>query len=314
MISKTSDTVHRYRTFSAFLKERYKERVYKLPLNYPGTCPNRDPATGKGGCIYCGEEAAAFELLDEKCDIAAQFEQNREYIGTKYKAEKFIAYLQNHTATYMPPENFEKILSTLAEHREDICAVYVSTRPDCVSRVYLDILKDIQKELGIDCVIELGLQSGNDDTLKILNRNHSIKDFEDAANIIHSYGFDICAHLIIDLPYDDLLDIENTARIINNNHIQQVKCHSLYILKNTYLGDLYLKGEFVPVSYEEYLERMVLFIRMVNKQVIFQRFTGRAPKERTLFCNFGKSWWRMQDDINRILDENNYFQGDFHTC
>ena len=313
MISKTFESIQRYRTFAAFLKEKYKMKVYKLPLNYPGTCPNRDSSKGTGGCIYCGEEAAGFELLDEKYDITKQLDQNSQYIGNKYKAVKFIAYLQNHTATYMPIEDFSKIINTVAEHKTDICAIYISTRPDCVGRIHLDILKEINKKYGIDCVIELGLQSGNEKTLKILNRKHSIKDFENSAALIHSYGFDVCAHLIIDLPYDDISDIKNTARLINENNIQQVKCHSLYILKNTYLGELYQKNEFMPVSYEEYLERMVLFIRCVDEKVIFQRLTGRAPEERTLFCNFGKSWWKMRDDIISIMDENNYYQGDLHT-
>ncbi len=296
-----------YYKFSDYLKNKYNTKVYKIPVNIPVTCPNRDGKVAGGGCIFCGEEGAGFECLPEHMDIKEQISLNSKYIGENYKAEKFIVYFQNYSNTYLPLDKFKEYVSDAC--MEGVVAIYISTRPDCINSNYLEYLKHVKDTKNIDIVMELGLQTVNYHTLKVLNRGHSLAEFIDAAVSIKSYSLDTCAHYIVDLPMDTLDDVTEGAKIISALGVNQVKCHSLYILENTVLGDLYKKGEIVPVSLEEYVERTVTFLEFLNPGIVVQRLIGRAPEERSLFCSWGTSWWKIRDMIEEKMQNEGRYQG-----
>jgi len=303
--------IKRYNTFSEYLKKKYCCRVYKIPLNIPATCPNRDGTKGTGGCIFCGSKGAGFELNESTVPIKEQIKINTGYIGKKYNVEKFIAYLQNFTPTYMPLKRFEGYVNEITDEMVDLVAIYISTRPDCIDDGYLNFLKTIKEKHSIDIVLEIGLQTSNERTLEKLNRGHDVPCFIDAVRRTHAQGIEVCAHVITDIPYDTKEDTINTAELIKSLEISQIKCHSLYIPEDTVLAQYYENKEFEPVTYEEYLERIVAFIRHSSHKAVFQRIIGRAPQRDTLFCNWGKSWWRIRDDILGIMEANNFFQGSF---
>lgn len=294
--------------FSDFLKNKYGTKVYKIPVNLPVTCPNRE--NGGAGCIFCDDIGAGFELNESCMSISEQVKKNVEYIGKKYNAQKFIIYFQNYSNTYVPIEVFEKFLREAKNLKDeyDIVALYISTRPDCIREDYLDAIKDIIGD-GIDVVIELGLQTVNYKTLKILNRGHSLAEFIDGVKIINEYNYQICAHCIIDLPFDDDEDVLETAKIISALGIQQVKCHSLYILDKTPLGEMFLKGDILPLTAGDFIRRTQIFLEHLNPNIIIQRLIGRAPKERSLFCNYNMSWWKIQDMINEKMTLEESYQG-----
>lgn len=296
-----------YNKFSSYLKERYGAKVYKLPLNLPVTCPNRDGRISSKGCIFCGEEGAGFENLPSFLGVREQLERNSKYIGTNYKSEKFIAYFQNYTNTYLSLEDFKKYIGEAL--LENIVAVYISTRPDCIMDSYLSFLREIKESKGVDIVIELGLQTVNYHTLKLLNRGHLLAEFIDAVLAIRAYGLESCAHYIPDIPMDSIDDVVEGSRILSALGVNQVKCHSLYILKDTILGEMYEKGEIRPVGAEEYIERTVSFLEHLNPSIVVQRLIGRAPEERSMFCNWGMSWWKIHDMIERKMAEENRYQG-----
>ncbi|HHX18475.1 MAG TPA: TIGR01212 family radical SAM protein [Clostridium sp.] len=296
-----------YNKFSQYLKKRYTTKVYKLPLNLPVTCPNRDGKISKVGCVFCGEEGAGFENLPNYLSVREQLSQNSKYIGKNYKSEKFIAYFQNYSNTYLPLEDFKRYIDEACV--DDVVAIYISTRPDCIWKDYLLYLKNIKVTKGIDIVIELGLQTVNYHTLKKLNRGHLLAEFIHAVLLIKSYGLETCAHYILDIPMDSLDDTIEGARILSALGVEQVKCHSLYILKDTPLGKMYQKGEITPVGMEEYIERAISFLEYLNPNIVVQRLIGRAPKERSLFCNWGKSWWKIQELLEKKMEEESRFQG-----
>ncbi|HOM03340.1 MAG TPA: TIGR01212 family radical SAM protein [Acetivibrio sp.] len=296
-----------YNKFSTYLKEKYGSKVYKLPLNLPVTCPNRDGRISGSGCIFCGEEGAGFENLPSFLEIKEQLKLNSKYIGKNYSSEKFIAYFQNYSNTYLPLEDFKKYINEALA--ENIVAVYISTRPDCIEDSYLSFLKEIKQSKGVDIVIELGLQTVNYHTLKFLNRGHLLAEFIDAVLRIKAFGLESCAHYILDLPMDSMDDVIEGARILSALGVSQVKCHSLYILKDTVLGEMYERGEIQPVTVEEYIERAVSFLEYLDPSIVVQRLIGRAPEERSLFCNWGMSWWKIHDAIERKMIEENRYQG-----
>ena len=300
-------TILLYNKFSDYLKKRYGTKVYKLPLNLPVTCPNRDGNISSAGCIFCGDEGAGFENLSCEISVANQLEQNAKYIGKNYGSQKFIAYFQNYSNTYLPFEVFKKNVSEACA--EDIVAIYISTRPDCISDRYMEFLAQLKSEKDIDIVLELGLQTVNYHTLKKLNRGHTLAEFIDAVLRIKKYGLEVCAHYITDLPMDDIDDVMEGAKIISALGVSQVKCHSLYILKGTELEKQYISGEVKPISMDKFVDRTIVFLEHLNPNIVVQRLIGRAPADRTVFCNWSTSWWKLQDTIESEMVKRESFQG-----
>lgn len=297
----------RYFTYSQYLNRKYGERVYKLPVNLPGTCPNRDGCVGVGGCIYCGEEGAAFENLPNTMPVREQIEKNMDYIGKKYKAEKFIVYFQNYSNTYMPLEEFKTYIEQAV--KENVVEIAVSTRPDCINDEYLDYLYSFKEKNKIEISIELGLQSVNYHTLKTINRGHTLAEFIDAVIRIKKRGFPVCSHIILNLPWDDMTDVIECAKIVSALEVDQVKLHCLYILKDTPIADMYVNNEFEMGSFYDYVEKVVAFIEYLHPDIAIQRIIGRAREEDCIFANYGTSWWKIKDNIDDQLELFDSYQG-----
>lgn len=297
----------RYRKFSTYLKEKYGEKVYKLPVNLPLTCPNRDGVLSIGGCTFCSEVGTAFENLSSTLEIKKQLELNRKRIGDKYGAKKFIAYFQNFSNTYMPIKEFEEAIK--AALLEDIVEISISTRPDCISDKYLNVLSEIQDEHPVNISIELGLQSMKHDTLKKINRGHGFAEFLDAVLRIKNYGFNITVHLIGNLPWDTHEDFIETGKVMSALGVDQVKIHSLFILKDTVMGNQYEDKAFEICSKEEYIDRIIEFIKVLDENIVIQRLLGRAPVDEALFCNWNTSWWKIMNRIEARLEKEDIYQG-----
>ena len=304
-----SDTTKpkRYRMISAFYKERYGEKAYKIPVALPLTCPNRDGSAGVGGCTFCGEIGAGYENRPASMTVKQQIDETVVHIAKKYKAYKYIPYFQNFSNTYLPPEKFRQYVEEAC--LEHVVGIAIATRPDCVHDAYLDILKDIQNKYGIDIYVELGLQSVNYHTLQKVNRGHTMAEFIDAVLRIKRYGFEVCAHMILNLPWDTMDDVIEGAKTLSALQVDQVKLHALYLVKNTKMARDYESGEFTLISAEEYARRVVEFLRYLDPKIVLQRLVGRAPEENTIFTNWSMGWWRVQDLIDQIMEDEDISQG-----
>mgnify|MGYP000553302033 FL=1 len=305
-----SDTTKpkRYRAISAFLKEKYGEKVYKLPVALPLTCPNRDGSAGVGGCVFCGEIGAGYENLPASMTVQEQLVKNITHIAPKYKAYKYIPYYQNFSNTYLEPERFKEYME--AGCIDSTVGLAIATRPDCINDTYLEILKGIKETYGVDIYLEYGLQSVNYHTLEKINRGHGMAEFIDAVLRTKRYGFSVCAHMIVNLPWDTMTDTIEGARILTALGVDQVKLHALYIVKNTLMDKWYEEKQFELISADEYIERVIAFLRHLDKNIVLQRLVGRAPEENTLFTNWSMGWWRIQEEIERRMDERDVRQGD----
>ena len=293
-----------YRKYSDFLREKFGEKVYKLPVKLDLTCPNRDGTCGVGGCIFCGEEGGSFE--NNFGSVRDQLLKNKELIKNKYKANKYIAYFQNFTNTYMPFEDFQRVIEESLI--DGVVGISISTRPDYLPKRHLDYLEELNKNYFV--TVEIGLQTPNYHSLKKLNRGHGLSEFIDAALKLKKRNLNVCTHIIIGLPWDDDLDIIECAKILNVLGIDEVKIHALYILKDTALGKMYERGEIEPISLDDYKKKVILFLRNLKDDIIVERIIGRAPYENSLFCNWNTSWWKIRDDIINVMHENGYTQGD----
>lgn len=295
-----------YYAYSDYLKNKYGEKVYKLPVNLPVSCPNR--INGKRGCSFCAECGTGFEAFDNQMSVVQQLERTKTHIEQKYHAHKFIAYFQNYTNTFLPVEKFREYLLE-AVTVSDIVEIAISTRPDCISPEYLVTLEEIKKQYSKEITIELGLQTANYHTLKDIDRGHSLAEFIDAVLMIQKFGFEICTHVILNLPGDNIDDTIETAKILSALQIPVVKIHSLYIAKNTRLCEAFENGTITLCSKEEYIKRLIAFLEHLNPDIVVERLFSRVPEKDAVFSNWGTSWWKLKDEVTSLMIEGDHYQG-----
>lgn len=294
-----------YNSFSEHLKKKYGEKVYKLPVNLPISCPNRED--GKG-CYFCDGVGTGFEAMSAQVSVKEQLITTKTKIEKRYHAHKFIAYFQNYTNTYMPLQQFEAYLREAAEV-DDIVEISVSTRPDCIRDDYLKVLENIKKEFHVDVTIELGLQTVNYHTLQQINRGHGIAEFINAVLMISPYGFTVCTHMILNLPGDTLEDAREGAKFLSALPVHIVKLHSLYIPKNSVLYQQYLDGKIILCDQNEYIKRAAEFVSLLRPNMVVERIFSRIPEEFAAFSNWGNSWWKLNDMFEAYMEEKGYSQG-----
>ncbi len=301
---------NRYTVYSQWLKNKYGEKVYKIPINIPVTCPNRDGSKGVGGCLYCGAKGGGDETLSNLLAVKDQLDQNIAYIGKRYQAKKFIAYFQSFSNTYCPIDDFKRWINQAI--RAEVVEIAISTRPDCITKEHLSFLKDLKDQHSIEITIELGLQSVNRQTLVILNRCHTLDDYKEAVVMIHEAGLAVCTHMILDLPWDSDGDVIAGAKLLSDLQSDFVKCHSLYIEKNTKLNDCYQAGELRLLTKDDYIRRTILFLDYLSEEIVVQRLIGRAPQENNVIANWNMSWWKVKDELEAKMEKENKFQGRCH--
>lgn len=297
----------RYNVYSKYLYEKFGGKVYKLPVNLPGTCPNRDGTLGTGGCIFCDEAGSGFQCLPSTMAVKNQIGENKEYFKKRFGARKFIVYFQAFTNTYMPLVAFKDYIN--AACLDDVVGISISTRPDCVNDSYLDFLQELKSDRGLSIDVELGLQTVNYHTLRKLNRGHTLAEFIDAVLRVHRRGLEVCVHLILNLPWDNRQDVVENAKVISALGARYVKLHSLYVVENTVLGDMFKKGEIEIEPLESYIDSVVTFLEHLDPQIVIQRLVGKGPLESLIFSNWGVSWWKIKQLIEQALEERNTRQG-----
>lgn len=294
----------RYNHLNEYLKNRFGERVLKICIDGNFTCPNRDGKCGVGGCIFCGETGSG-EHLDSAKSIN---EQVKKYFSS-YKAKranKFIAYFQNFTNTYDEIENLKlKYDSALIDDR--IIGLAIATRPDCITEEIAKLLHSYKDKYYVS--VELGFQTSNDATAKLINRGYDSNIFTNAVEILNKYDIDIITHVMIGLPSETKDDLLNTIKFINSHDIQGVKIHSTYVIKNTKLADMYEKGEYMPLTLEEYIDLACFTLTNLNPKFIIHRISGDAPKDIFIAPEWNLHKKRIINGIERKLKEENLWQG-----
>ena len=294
-----------YYAYSKYLKDRYGEKVYKLPVNLPVSCPNKKEGRG---CLFCADVGTGFEASDNSLTVRSQMLASREKVEKRYNAYKFIAYFQNYTNTFLPLSILLNYMKEAAEV-DNVVEICLSTRPDCIRQEYLEAFKEFRFRTGIEVSIELGLQTVNYHTLAAMNRGHGLAEFLDAVLRIAPYHFPVCVHMILNLPGDTMEDVKEASRILSALPVTMVKLHSLYIPKKSGLYEKYAKGEITICSKEEYLERLAEFIALLRPDITVERLLSRIPEKDAAFSNWGNSWWKLTDEWKELMEAKNYVQG-----
>ncbi len=299
------EKMSRYRKLSEYFKERYGVRVQRIPIFAGFTCPNRDGTKGKGGCIYCDPYGGGFSTF-RNLPIKQQVLKWMEIYKKKYKKVKFLAYFQAFTNTYAPVDVLKKKYEEAIVNGE-IVGLDISTRPDVLPEKVLDLLEEFKKKL--DIYLDLGLQTVNYKTLKILNRAHTLAEFIDAVIRAKRRGFFVTVHVIINLPWDDMEDVIETAKILSALRVDGVKLHSLYVVKGTKLAQMYESGAIKIGSLNEYIDRAVTFLEYLDPSIVIHRLASDPPREGTIFGNWGLSKNEIVRLIEQELEKRGTWQG-----
>ena len=267
-----------YTTYKEFLAKVFPDfkRVRKLPLSGGMSCPNLDGSNGKGGCSYCNNKS--FSPVWDKASVSVQ-EQIAEFlprIRRKYKDAGILAYFQPYTNTYAPVERLREIYEPAFASNE-IAGVAIGTRPDCVPDDVLELLAYENSRKPV--ILELGLQTANEETLKVIGRGHSVSDFCEASSRAHAAGLLVSSHVILGLPGESFRDFERTAEVIRETKMSAVKIHPLHIVRGTRLAESFARKEFELLSFDDYCKAVARFIQIVGKDVAIERFSGEAQNE-----------------------------------
>jgi radical SAM protein (TIGR01212 family) len=292
----------RYYSLNMYYKKKYGEKVRKISVDAGFTCPNRDGKKGEGGCIYC--DVSSFVHVPEG-GIKNQVKEQINKSQSK-GVNKFSVYFQSYSNTY---GDIGLIVDRLNEALIDdrIVEISIGTRPDVVENDKLEVLKKRFEKYNI--VIELGLQSKHNKTLELINRGHTFEDFDDAVDRIKAYGFGVCAHIILGLPYEDEKMMLETVKYVSDKHLDFVKFHHLHILKGTKLEQLYIKGDFSLLSEDEYIYILGESIKILDKDIVISRLVGDSPKNITVAPDWPESKLSFLNRFNQYLEYKNIWQG-----
>jgi radical SAM protein (TIGR01212 family) len=262
----------RYYDYNTYLRDRFDERVQKIPLDAGFNCPNRDGTISDRGCIFCDNHGSGTgAMINQGMSISDQIKAGKQFAEKRYKAKKYIAYFQSFTNTYAPVSQLREYYNQALAH-SGMVGLSVGTRPDCVNKEILNLLRSYQKDYLV--WLEYGLQSCHDRTLSFINRGHDYACFEKSVRMAHEYGLPICAHVILGLPGETREMMLDTAKAIASLPIKGVKAHLLYVVKNTVMDTLYKKGHYQCLKRDEYVELIIDFLELLPPQMIIQRLTG----------------------------------------
>lgn len=292
----------RYHTFNYFLKNKFNKKVFKVALDARFTCPHKKD----GGCIFCSDGSKS-NIVDSNKNIFEQFEEVKEIMSKKWPDSYYIPYLQANTNTNASLEKLKETYEPLLR-LNNVVGLAIATRPDCISDEVLDYLSDLNKRTFL--MVELGLQSANDETLKFINRGHDVKCFDNMVKKLKERNIFVVAHIINGLPYETKEDMIYTVKHLNDLNIDAIKIHMLHIIKDTPLEKIYEKIPFHILDKDEYIDIICDQLTYLKPEIIIERITGDPIVENLILPKWLVKKFVLLNDIDKEMKKRNIYQGD----
>lgn len=294
----------RYYSLNEYLNSRFGCKVYKLALDIGCTCPNRDGTLDTRGCIFCHNGSSHFAETGK--DINEQIENAKNRVKNKIRTDKFIAYFQSFTNTYGDINYLEKSFTT-AINRDDIVALSIGTRPDCLPENILNLLEKLNSIKPV--WVELGLQTSNEKTAEYIRRCYKNDVYENAVYELKRRNITVITHIIIGLPCEVKADILNTVDFAVKSGADGIKLQLLHVLKDTDLYEDYKKGLVKHLTMEEYSDILFACIERIPENIVIHRITGDAPKKELVEPLWSADKKKVLNYINKELEKRNIIQG-----
>ena len=300
------DKNKRYNSIDRYYKAKYGKKVAKISLNGNFSCPNKDGTKGFGGCIYCSASGSGDFAGDKTLDILSQFKQIKTIIDNKWPDALYMPYLQANSNTYGSVEKLKEVYEPLTT-LPDIVGISIATRADCFNEEIYEYLADLNQRVPLQ--IELGLQTMHEETAKLINRKTELSELEDAIKRLRAIGIEIVLHVINGLPFETKAQMLETIKYINTLDIQGVKIHSLLVLKNTKLAQLYEKEQFPILSLEEYVDITVNQIELLRPDIIIHRVGADSGIEDLITPLWTRKKLVVMNEIDKLLRKKDSYQG-----
>ncbi|MFV0589861.1 MAG: TIGR01212 family radical SAM protein [Draconibacterium sp.] len=298
----------RYNDFPTYFRTLFSERVQKVSIDAGFTCPNRDGSKGLGGCAYCNNVTFKPTYCNLENSVSSQVQKGIDFFARKYAAMKFLAYFQAYTNTYAPLNDLKRLYEEALEHPK-IIGLVISTRPDAVYPELLDYLAKLSKKVYV--MLEFGLESHLDSTLKSINRGHTFAESVQALEETAKRGINNCAHMILGLPGESREEVLEQAQVVSKLPVKNLKLHQLQIHKGTVLAKQYNDnpGAFRLYSAEEYIELVVDYLELLNPEIVVERFISQAPPDMLIAPKWGLKNFEFVAKVEKRLAGRNTWQG-----
>ena len=296
----------RFLSIDAVFKREFGRKTVKIPLNAGLGCPNRDGSKGVGGCVYCSSSLSGEFAGSPSLTLADQFEATKRLYLNKWGETAYIAYLQAGSNTYAPVGRLKRIYDE-ALAIPGVCGLSVATRADCISEEVAGLLSEISERTYL--TVELGLQSSNDRTARLINRCHSYQEFLEGYRLLSSRGIKTCVHIINGLPGETKKDMIKTAMDVARLSPYEIKIHLMHIIAGTEAEKMYRRGEIIPLEREEYIGIVCDQLELLPPTVAIGRLTGDGDKRTLVAPLWSRDKRSVLNGIDRELRLRDSFQG-----
>lgn len=300
-----------YNDLSGFLATHFPYKVQKISINAGFTCPNRDGSVGYGGCTYCNNQTFNPAYCHTEKSVSQQLEEGKLFFARKYPDMKYLAYFQAYTNTYGQLEElkrkYEEALTV-----EGVVGLVIGTRPDCMPDSLLDYLEELSKRTFL--LVEYGIESTNDDTLKRINRGHTFAASEDAIRKTAARGIPVGGHIILGLPGEEKEMLIEQAGILSKLPLTTLKLHQLQLIKGTRMAAEYEKtpANFHLYTADEYIDLVIDYIEHLRPDMVLERFVSQSPKELLIAPDWGLKNYEFTDKVKKRMREKDARQGKYY--
>ncbi len=289
-----------YYSLNQYLRDTFGQKVYKIAIDGGFTCPNRDGTLDTRGCIFCSGVGSGEFAQDRMESIALQITKAKERVAGKIKEGKYIAYFQAFTNTYAPVSRLRQLYEE-AMAQEDVVALSIATRPDCLSTEIIELLVECNRKMPV--WVELGLQTIHENTAQYIRRGYALSVFDDAVKRLQEAGISVIVHVILGLPGESREDMLETVDYVGKSGIDGIKLQLLHVIQGTDLEKEFRQGKFQVLELEEYVQLVADCIALLPKDMVIHRMTGDGDKRTLVAPMWSADKKKVLNRLNQVIRE-----------
>lgn len=314
-----------YNDYGTWIRQRLPGRIQKLSVDAGFSCPNRDGTLSDRGCSYCNNKTFTPAYCDKSASVSAQLAVGKRFFARKYPDMHYLAYFQSFTNTYAPVARLHDIYEE-ALREEGVVGLVIGTRPDCISDELLDYLHTLSQTPLTDfkkdmpdaeakaypfpfIIVEYGIESTNDSTLRTINRGHDFACCREAVMRTHRRGIITCGHVILGLPGEDAAESLRQAPLISALPLDILKLHQLQIIRDTPLATDYARRSFPTYTADEYISLVARYLQRLRPSLVIERFVSQSPPHLVLAPHWGLKNYEFVHRLTQYMCERNMAQG-----
>ena len=297
-----------YNDYGAWMRRQFPFRVQKISIDAGFSCPNRDGHISHGGCTFCDNRTFNPSYCQPSKSITEQITEGKEFFRHKYPDMKYLAYFQAFSNTYATLDTLQRRYEE-ALSAEDVVGIVIGTRPDCVSDEILNYLESLNQQTFM--IVEYGIESVSDDTLRRVNRGHNFEYSRRAIIETHNRGILTGAHIILGLPGESAEDNVRQANIISALPIDILKLHQLQIIRGTQLAAEYERQPFNLYTADEYIDLCRRYIERLRPDMVLERFVSQSPKELLVAPKWGLKNYEFANRFVNYMKRMDSWQGKY---